>query len=113
MISQCVNPDCHAEFRVFNSGFLYALERPSADTEFFWLCSLCADRFKPCLGADGEVAVMPRLQSEGGLPPRWEGEIRLVSAPAQRIPWRSAIPSDETAHRFRFGFAECHPADEV
>jgi hypothetical protein len=35
MVSCCVNPACRAEFRSLNTGDIYAVERRSADTEFF------------------------------------------------------------------------------
>jgi len=41
MVSCCVNPACRTEFRSLNTGVLYAVERRSVDTEFFWLCSAC------------------------------------------------------------------------
>lgn len=44
MVSCCVNPACRTEFRSLNTGVLYAAERGSADTEFFWLCSACVPR---------------------------------------------------------------------
>lgn len=41
MASRCVNPACRTEFKFSNTGDLYALERRSADTGFFWLCFAC------------------------------------------------------------------------
>ena len=60
MVSCCVNPACRAEFKLLNTGDLYALERRSADTEFFWLCFACALVVAPGLDAMGGVSVRTR-----------------------------------------------------
>jgi len=57
MVSRCVNPQCHAEFRFLNEGNLFALERRSADTEFFWLCPSCIPHLCVSLDAMGHVTV--------------------------------------------------------
>jgi hypothetical protein len=93
MVSHCVNPACDAEFRIFHSGYLFAHERQSADTEFFWLCPQCAGSVVPCLEPDGSVSVMPR--SRAPHPPRRDSDIRMVAPPTPRIPWRNTIPSGE------------------
>lgn len=103
MISRCVNRTCHTEFKLFNSGYLYAYERPYVDTEFFWLCSTCASQLAPCLDADGNVIVMPRTAARTAHPPRFGGNIRLVGAPKPRIPWRRCIPADEAEAGYGFG----------
>ena len=40
MVSRCYNPACGSEFKLLNTGALYALESKSADTEFFWTRSI-------------------------------------------------------------------------
>lgn len=95
MVKHCINPACRAEFKVYNSGFLYAHERPSQDTEFFWLCSPCAAKFIPALDEDGNVSIRMRTSGVHFLPPRKGGDLRVISAPAQRLPWRRNAPADE------------------
>ena len=56
MVNDCVNPACGTELNVFNTGELYALERRSADTEFFWLCPACVPVVTLGLDATGSVA---------------------------------------------------------
>jgi hypothetical protein len=93
MLNRCVNPACRTEFKLFNSGTLYAHERRSADTEFFWLCAPC--HLVPCLGLDGLVSVMPRAAVGSVQPPHPDASIRIVARPMPRVPWRSAVPAGE------------------
>lgn len=95
MVKYCINPDCRVEFKVYNSGYLYAHERPSHDTEFFWLCSPCATRLIPALDEAGCVVIRPRTAGMNFLPPRRCGDLRVLSAPAQRLPWRKNAPAGE------------------
>jgi hypothetical protein len=97
MVKHCINPVCRAEFKLYNSGFLYAHERPSHDTEFFWMCSPCATRFIPALDETGKVAVRPRVGGMEFLPPRRDGDLRIVSSapPPQRMPWRQNAPASD------------------
>ena len=97
MVSRCINPACRTEFKLFNSGTLYAHERRGADTEFFWLCSPCASHLVPCLAADGHVAVMPRGVAGSSLPPHPDAGIRLIARPMPRIPWRKGVPAGEAS----------------
>jgi hypothetical protein len=53
MVNRCVNPACHAEFKLLNAGDLYAHESRSSSTEFFWLCTACADSFDLLSGPGG------------------------------------------------------------
>src|ERR1700688_3775721 len=86
MISCCVNPACRTEFRLFNTGTLYALERRSADTEFFWLCSACVPRVALCLDPTGCVSVRPRCDAVRPQPPHPDGYLRLVAQRKLRTP---------------------------
>ena len=79
MVSCCVNPDCRTEFKLFNTGDLYALERRSADTEFFWLCSACAPVVAVGLDAIGGVSVTQRSVGRRPQPPHLESCLRLVA----------------------------------
>lgn len=63
MVSCCVNPACRTEFRSLNAGVLYAVERGSVDTEFFWLCSACVPRVPLCLDPTGCISVRPRCDA--------------------------------------------------
>jgi hypothetical protein len=64
MVNNCVNPICRTAFRLLESGDLYALERQTANTEFFWLCPECASRFELHLNAWGGVVM--RFRGEKG-----------------------------------------------
>ena len=96
MISRCVNPACHAEFKLYNSGTLYAHERRGANTEFLWLCAPCAAHLAPSLEPDGSVSVVPRAAVEGSHPPRPDASLRMVGRPMGRLPWRKTVPAGET-----------------
>ena len=88
MVSCCVNPACRTEFKLLNTGYLYALERRSANTEFFWLCSGCALVVALGLDAMGGVSVRPRSDAHRPHPPSLESRLRLVArSSAERIPW--------------------------
>ena len=101
MISCCVNPACRAEFKLLNAGDLYAHERPSDDTEFFWLCSACAPKVDLQLDPNGRVSVRPRSDINLARPPHPDGDLRLVARPMKRLPWRHMMPFGERAS---FGF---------
>lgn len=96
MVKHCINPACQAEFKLFHTGYLYAHEKPKHDTEFFWLCSPCATHATPYLDDAGDVRVRPRLRGTAFLPPRQSGDLRIVSGPPQRMPWRSNVPANES-----------------
>jgi|ERR1700723_3013007 hypothetical protein len=87
MINRCVNPDCGIELKVFNSGNLYALERRSANTEFFWLCSACELLVALRLDLQGSVAVKPRSEKALRQPPHPDNRLRLIPRFAERRPW--------------------------
>ena len=53
MVSSWVNPACSTEFKLLNTGDIYALERRYSNTEFFWLCSACVLVVALCLDAAG------------------------------------------------------------
>lgn len=95
MVKHCINPACRADFKLFHTGYVYAHERPRQDTEFFWLCSPCATHMTPFLDEAGEVRVRPRTRGTAFLPPRQGGDLRIVSGPPQRIPWRANVPANE------------------
>lgn len=109
MVKHCINPACRVEFKVYNSGYLYAHERPSHDTEFFWLCSPCATKVVPVLDDDEHVGIRPRTAGMHFLPPRRGGDLRVVSAPAQRLPWRKNAPAGERVPPVAATFLEPGP----
>jgi hypothetical protein len=88
MVSYCVNPSCRAESKVFDMGDLYALERRSADTEFFWLCSDCVPVVALCLDPLGSVLVRPQSDTVRPQPPHPDGYLRLVTHRKLGAPWR-------------------------
>jgi hypothetical protein len=109
MVDCCANPGCHADFRLFNNGDLYALERPLENTEFFWVCSECAPQFDLMLEVDGRLSFRQRSDRMQARPANPDGTLRLISSSARRIAWRDTTPSDgpRTKQKFydRAGFA--------
>jgi hypothetical protein len=103
MVNRCLNPDCRTEFKLLNAGDLYAYERRSADTEFFWLCSACACKFDLYLDSSGRVAVRARNVLNRASPPTLDGHLRLVSRSAKPMPRPQTIPSDERSTSFASG----------
>jgi len=103
MVNCCVNPVCRAEFKLLNTGDLYAYERPTADTEFFWVCSACGPEVNLHLDARGGVSVRPRSDINRAQPPHPDGHLRLVARPMKRLPWYHTIPYGERAYSFGFG----------
>ena len=79
MASRCVNPACRREFKFFNTGDLYALERRSADSGFFWHCSACVPRVPLYLDPTGCVSVGPRCDAVRPPPPDLDRYLRLVA----------------------------------
>jgi hypothetical protein len=99
MVNHCINPDCRAEFDVLSSGDLYAYERRSVDTEFFWLCSECAARYDLHLDPACSVALRAR-GADHGAPPRPGCKLRLVTRSRRSMPRLQTVPSGNRAHRF-------------
>jgi len=96
MVDCCINPACRADFKLLSGGDLYALERRSADTEFFWLCSECASVFDLSLDALGRVGVRQRGdRGEYLRSPHPEGNLRLVTRAVRSLPWRDDTPASE------------------
>lgn len=96
MISCCVNPACRTEFKLLNMGYLYALEKRSADTEFFWLCSACALVVALGLDAMGGVSVRPRSDARHPQLPHLDSRLRLVARPSvERTPWHRSNRAHE------------------
>ena len=93
MVNCCVNPACRTELRLLNSGDLYAIEKPSADTEFFWICTNCSSRFNLCLDSMGMISLQPRGESEPTHPPQIQARLRLVARARRHMPWRHAVPA--------------------
>jgi|ERR1700732_4613557 hypothetical protein len=90
MVRCCVNPACRAEFRFLNIGNLYALERRSTDTEFFWLCPACVPRVALSLDSMGRVSVRPKSDAVRPQPPHPDSYLRLVAQRKPRTPWHRA-----------------------
>jgi hypothetical protein len=91
VIDRCVNPVCQAEFRLFNTGNLYAMERRHADTEFFWLCPACVTRMALILDPAGHVAVQPRSEAGHRFPPHPDRDLRLLTHLTAPVASRRAI----------------------
>ena len=99
MVSCCVNPACRTEFKLLNTGDLYALERRSADTEFFWLCSACVPVVALGLDAMGGVSVRPRSDAAARSYLIWTVVFGWLLAP----PWNVSHgigPTAPTGRRF-------------
>jgi hypothetical protein len=107
MVQHCLNPACRREFQLLHAGDLYALERGSADTEFFWLCSDCACRFDLTVDVSGVVRLSehgePRLTSRTAR----DGELRLISRCSRPAPRPDSRPTSEKRYSFVHG-AESH-----
>jgi hypothetical protein len=98
MVKRCVNSSCREEFKLLNGGDLYALERRSVNTEFFWLCSACARVHELYLDPMGYVSVR-----DGGLihrmpPPHPDANLRLISRMMRPRP--DTMPSGERESTF-------------
>jgi hypothetical protein len=78
MVNRCVNPGCKKEFKRFTAGELYALYRRSADTEFFWLCPVCAVHLVVCVDSAGCVGVLARTECRSLQRPDPEHYLRHV-----------------------------------
>ena len=90
MVRCCVNPACRTEFRSLNTGVLYAVERRSAATEFFWLCSACVPVVALSLDLMGRVSVRPLSDAIHPQPPHPDGYLRLVTQRKPGKPWQRA-----------------------
>jgi hypothetical protein len=90
MVSCCVNPACRTEFSSLNTGDIYAVERRSADTEFFWLCSACVPVVALSLDSTGSVSVGPRCDAPPLQGPHRDRRLRLVYSPMEHTPWLRA-----------------------
>ena len=90
---------CREEFKLLNGGDLYALERRSSNTEFFWLCSACACEFRVVSRPDGHA-----FRCEAGAssiacpPPHPDANLRLISRMMRPRP--DTMPSGERASTF-------------
>ncbi len=98
MLKRCVNPACREEFKLLNGGDLYALERRSDNTEFFWLCSECAVNFDLYLDPAGCVSIRLWNAINHAQPPHPDANLRLISR--QTRPRPNAMPSGERASTF-------------
>ena len=94
MINQCVNPACRSEFKLFNSGDLYAIERTHGYPEYFWVCSTCASKFNVSVDPMGLVSLRPRSERDQASQVHPHANLRLVAHAARRMPWRRAVPAD-------------------
>src|SRR5579859_5889831 len=88
MVSSCSNPACHREVKLLNMGKLYAFERRSVPTEFFWLCPDCVPLVALSLDPMGCVSVRPRSDPGSRQPPHPECDLRLVAGSGEHTPWR-------------------------
>lgn len=103
MVNRCVNPACATEFRLLNSGDLYAIERPCSETEFFWICANCASKFELFLDASDCIALRPRGQGETIHPPQLHASLRLVARARRHMPWRHGVPAGSSSHFVNHG----------
>jgi len=100
MVNRCCNPECRAEFKLLTGGEIYALERRSADTEFFWLCSACAAKFALHLDPKGRVTVRVQGVIHRAPPPHPDDNLRLISRMMRSRP--NTMPSGERESSFVF-----------
>ena len=98
MLKRCVNPACREEFKLLNGGDLYALERRSDNTEFFWLCTECARVYELYLDPVGYVSVRAVSLIHRSPPPHPDANLRLISR--QTRPRPNTMPSGERASTF-------------
>ena len=103
MVNRCSNADCRAELKALNGGDLYALERRSADTEFFWLCSACARKSALYLDPTGCISVRVWSIMYRAQPPHPDCNLRLISRSIQPTPRLQTLPASERAYSFAFG----------
>jgi hypothetical protein len=103
MVNCCVNPLCRTEFQLLDCSDLYALERPGADPEFFWLCSTCASTFDLCLDRVG--CILLRTRGENApvdiSPP--DARLHRVARARRHMPWNHAIPAGVRQSQRNFG----------
>ncbi len=92
MVTSCVKPACRNELRFLSTGNLYALERRSADTEFFWLCSACVPLVVLSLDPRGCISVIPQSDAVSPQPPHPDAYLRLVAQRNLRTPWHRGLP---------------------
>lgn len=90
MVSHCINPSCHTELKTLTAGSLYAFEKRSANTEFFWLCSTCVPLVDLFLDLTGTVTVGRRFISGLRMKPSADKQLRLVYSALERRPWQRA-----------------------
>jgi hypothetical protein len=90
MVSSCINPACHTELKLLRSGDLYALERRSANTEFFWLCAACVPVVSLFLDLTGSVSVGHKFLTRLRQRPDPKTRLTLVYSPLERTPWLRA-----------------------
>lgn len=93
MLNRCVNPACRTELRLLNSANLYALERPDAVTDYFWICSNCASTLIPVLDSMGIVSLKHREDSHPTNPPHPASTLRLVAHARRHMPWQHTVPT--------------------
>ena len=93
MVTCCANPACCNEFRLLNTGDLYAVDKPHAKSEYLRICSNCATHFTPHLDPMGMVSLRLRGEREPAQLPRVHATLRLVAHAVRRMPWRRAIPA--------------------
>jgi len=110
MVNRCGNRDCHAEFKVLNGGDLYAYERRSFDTEFFWLCAVCASRYDLYLDPQGCVSLRVHSRIHQGPPPHPDGNLRLISRSTRPTRRPDSMPSGERVSSFALLLEPASPA---
>ena len=88
------------EFKVLSSGDLYAYERRTAETEFFWLCDVCASRYDLHLDRWGRVTARARSAVRRALPIDADGKLRLVTRSTRSMPRLETVPAGERATSF-------------
>lgn len=90
MVNVCANPTCNTVFTTLNEGDLYAFEKRSANTEFFWLCSACVPLVALLLDLTGSVSVESKLICRLGSQSCVENRLRLVHSSLEARPWSRA-----------------------
>jgi hypothetical protein len=107
MVDSCINPACHTELKLLSSGDLYAFERRSVDTEFFWLSAACVPLVCLFLDLTGSVSVGHKFLTRLRQRPDPETRLTFVYSPLERTPWLRA------GFARGLSFSETRPAEPL
>lgn len=60
MVTNCVNPDCDAEFLYLHEGELFVIKLPDNGVEPYWLCPSCAPYMRVVYDPSGGAKVVAK-----------------------------------------------------